>query len=89
MLEKKIKIINKLGLHARAATKFAKVANRFGCNIEVSAGGKDIDGKSVMSLMLLAAAKGSDIQLKLDGSDEQEAMAALEELVSNRFDEEE
>ena len=89
MLEKPTTIINKLGLHARAATKFANVANRYSCKIIVTKDQKIIDGKSIMSLMLLAAAKGSDITINTDGEDENEAMSALLELIANRFDEEE
>ncbi len=89
MIEKKLTIINKLGLHARAATKFANTAAKFNSDIKVVFGGKNIDGKSIMSLMLLAAAKGTEITLKIEGSDEQDAMAAIEALILNRFDEEE
>lgn len=89
MLEKPTKIINKLGLHARAATKFANTANRFSCKISVCNGSKKIDGKSIMSLMLLAAAKGTDLTIYTDGKDEEDAMAALLSLIENRFDEEE
>lgn len=89
MQEQHIEIINKLGLHARAATKFANTANRFGCNIQVTFEGKTIDGKSIMALMLLAAAKGSHITLRTEGKDESEALAALVKLINDRFDEEE
>lgn len=89
MLRKSIEIINKLGLHARAATKLANIANRFSCEIYVSYEGKEINAKSIMSLMLLAAAKGSLITIRTDGRDEQEAMTALKKLINNRFDEEE
>ena len=87
MPEATIEIINKLGLHARAATKFASTANRYASDIRVSHAGKEIDGKSIMSLMLLAAAKGSVLTLKTDGCDAEEAMCALQELINNRFDE--
>lgn len=87
MMEKQIKIINKLGLHARAATKFAKTAGRYTCKIQVDNGKSKVDGKSVMSLMLLAASCGTTVTLSCDGRDEQAAMAALEALINNRFDE--
>lgn len=89
MFEQDIEIINKLGLHARAATKFANTANRFSSNVKVQFGGKAIDGKSIMALMLLAAAKGSQIRLQAEGSDEKDAIAALVSLINNRFDEDE
>lgn len=89
MLCRQLTIINKLGLHARAATKFANCAKRFGCKLEVEVRGQSIDGKSIMSLMLLAAAKGSDIELRAEGSDAEECLTALEELIQNKFDEEE
>lgn len=87
MIENKVKIINKLGLHARAATKFASTANRFGSDVRVRFGDKSIDGKSIMALMLLAAAKGSTITITTEGDDAQLAMSALRELINNRFDE--
>ena len=89
MLEQNITIINKLGLHARAATKFANTAKQYGCKIVVEFAGKTIDGKSIMSLMLLAAAQGSELTLLTDGSDEQQAMHGLCDLINNRFDEDE
>ena len=87
MQEENIQIINKLGLHARAATKLANVAMRFAARTEVIANERTTDAKSIMSLMLLAASKGTDITLRTDGKDEEAAMAALVELINNRFDE--
>lgn len=87
MQETHIEIINKLGLHARAATKFANTANKFSSNVEVSFEGKNIDGKSIMALMLLAAAKGSKLVLRTEGRDEEEALNALVSLINDRFDE--
>ncbi|MCB1616923.1 MAG: HPr family phosphocarrier protein [Pseudomonadales bacterium] len=85
-----IEIINKLGLHARAASKFASTASRFGCSIQVSKNGeKTVDGKSIMSLMLLAAAKGSELKICCDGDDALDALNALCELISDRFGEDE
>ena len=89
MQEKTVEIINKLGLHARAATKLANTANRFSSTVTISYAGKDIDAKSIMSLMLLAAAKGSVITISTCGSDEQEALDELVSLINHRFDEEE
>lgn len=88
MLEESVEIINKLGLHARAATKLANTANRYASKLTVCLDGKEIDGKSIMSLMLLAAAKGTVITLRVEGKDEAEAMDGLKALINNRFDEE-
>ncbi len=80
-------IINKLGLHARAAAKLANTAKRFSCDSQLLTKGKAVDCKSVMALMLLAAAKGTEVQLQCDGSDEDVAANAITELVNNYFDE--
>ena len=87
MKEIDLTIINKLGLHARAATKFANTANKFASSISVLYASKEIDGKSIMSLMLLAAAKGSELTIRAEGNDEEKAVRALAELINNRFDE--
>lgn len=87
MISQSLTIINKLGLHARAAAKLATLAGRYSSSIKVSTQGKDVDCKSVMSLMLLAASKGTDITIHIQGKDEQEAMNAIVELINNRFDE--
>ena len=87
MVQAHITIINKLGLHARAATKFANTANKYGANIKVTFANKTIDGKSIMSLMLLAAAKGSEILLNAEGNDAAAAIDDLKTLINNRFDE--
>lgn len=89
MVQEKITIINKLGLHARAATKFANTAKKYGANIKVTFAEKTIDGKSIMSLMLLAAAKGSEVILAAEGSDAIAAIEDLKLLINNRFDESE
>jgi len=89
MAQAHITIINKLGLHARAATKFTKIANKYSSNIKVTFADKTIDGKSIMSLMLLAAAKGSEILLSAEGNDATAAIDDLTTLINNRFDEEE
>ncbi len=89
MLKKNIKIINKLGLHARASGKFTQTAARFGCDVWVTHQKRRVNGKSIMGLMMLAASCGSEILLETDGSDEKRAMRALTDLINNRFDEEE
>lgn len=87
MLRKKIEIINKLGLHARAAAKFVATAGRFGSQIEVMHKERCVNGKSIMGVMMLAAAKGSEIELIVSGEDQDEALGALTELIDKRFDE--
>jgi phosphocarrier protein HPr len=87
MIIKKLTIINKLGLHARAAAKMATLTNTFNCNIEVTANSKTVDAKSVMALMLLAAAKETLITIKCSGSDEIIAMENICALINNFFDE--
>ena len=87
MVKKDLKIINMLGLHARAAAKLATTAKRFSSHIELTANSKTVDCKSVMSLMLLAASKGTDVTLLANGDDEVDALKATEELINNRFDE--
>ena len=84
-----IKIINKLGMHARAAAKFVKLASEFSSNIEVERDQQRVNGKSIMGVMMLAAAKGSTITLHADGDDAQRAIDALCELINNRFGEDE
>ena len=87
MLRQEITIINKLGLHARAAAKFVSCASAFSSNIQVGQDGSLVDGKSIMSIMMLAAAKGTILELQIEGDDEQAAFNALAELIGNRFEE--
>jgi phosphotransferase system HPr (HPr) family protein len=87
MLERTVTIVNKLGLHARAASKFVNVSNRFSSTVEVGKSSKFVDGKSIMSVMLLAAAQGSELILRIDGDDEDVAMTAITELIADRFGE--
>ncbi len=87
MQERTVTVVNKLGLHARAASKFVNVAKRFSASVKVEAGGKQVDGKSIMSIMLLAASQGHTLHLSTDGDDEREAMAAITELIADRFGE--
>ncbi len=89
MLRQEITIINKLGLHARAAAKFVSCASAFSSKIMVGQPGGLVDGKSIMSIMMLAAAKGSTLHLEIEGADEDAALQALVELIENRFDEDE
>ncbi len=87
MLEQEFIIINKLGLHARASALLVKNATRFHSEIKIEREGIEVNGKSIMGIMMLAAAKGTVIRLKVEGEDEQEAMAGLKELIENGFGE--
>lgn len=89
MVKKKIVIINKLGLHARAAVKFMNLANRFVSSVRIEKDGNEIDGKSILGILTLAAVQGSVITLKISGPDEEKALCALEKLIENKFQEEE
>jgi phosphotransferase system HPr (HPr) family protein len=82
-----LSILNALGMHARAAAKFVHTAGRFTAHIRVARGEREVDGKSIMGLLLLAAAQGSGIRITADGPDETEAIAALCALVERGFDE--
>jgi phosphocarrier protein HPr len=82
-----LSISNALGLHARAAAKFVHKAGGFKAHIRVARGGREVDGKSIMGLLLLAAAQGSAIRISADGPDEAEAILALCALVQGGFDE--
>lgn len=88
-VSKDIEIINKLGMHARAAAKFVKLASAFDSLIEIERAGRRVNGKSIMGVMMLAASQGSTITLYADGKDEQESLDQLEQLINNRFDEDE
>lgn len=87
MITKALPIINKLGLHARAAAKLVNTASLYKCNITISKDEQSINGKSIMGVMMLAAAKGSTISVATDGVDEAQAMEAIEQLVAARFEE--
>ena len=87
MIVHRIKIQNKLGMHARAASSFVKVVHGFAASISVHNGDQSADGKSIMSMMMLQATIGTEIRLELDGEDEVEAQVALIELIDNRFGE--
>lgn len=89
MLTKSMTITNRLGMHARAAATFVKAASNFKAEVYVEKNGRKADGKSIMDLMTLAAAQGTQIQVMAHGEDEAEALRVVEELVSNRFGEEE
>jgi len=87
MATQELTIINKLGLHARAASRLVQTTSRFSSSVRLSCKGKTVDGKSIMAVMMLAAAKGTPITIETQGSDEDSALAAIVALINNRFDE--
>ena len=89
MVQVRLKIINRLGLHARAAAKLVDLANTFGSDISYSCNGQSADCKSILQIMMLAAAQGAEGMLKAEGEDEQEAVRAIQALVQERFGEDE
>ena len=88
-VSRNIEIINKLGMHARAAAQFVKLASSFSSHIEIEKDKRRVNGKSIMGVMMLAASKGSTVTLYANGEDEDESMKKLEELINNRFNEDE
>jgi phosphocarrier protein len=87
MLQREAEIVNKLGLHARAAAKLTQLAGQFTSNVWVARNGKRVNAKSIMGVMMLAAAKGSTISIETDGPDEAAAMTALTGLIAGCFGE--
>jgi phosphocarrier protein HPr len=87
MLRQTVTICNKLGMHARAAAKFVQMAARFESDIKIHRGPREVNGKSIMGVMMLAASRGSRIVIDANGEDEEAALAALETLIGNRFGE--
>ncbi|HEX3817262.1 MAG TPA: HPr family phosphocarrier protein [Chthoniobacterales bacterium] len=87
-VQKEITIVNRLGLHARPSAMFVRVASRFRCEIWVAKEGEEINGKSIMGLMMLAAGQGSKLLVRAEGPDATDAIRELEELVASRFNEE-
>jgi phosphocarrier protein HPr len=87
MVKRSIRITNRLGLHARASAKLTQAASRFQSGVWISRNGRRVNAKSIMGVMMLAAAKGSDIELETDGPDEEAAFATIEKLFADKFDE--
>jgi len=87
MITQTVSIINKLGLHARAAAKFVTLASKFSSDVYLERGTRSVNGKSIMAVMLLAASKGTELNIVTCGDDEQEAIDALISLINDRFDE--
>ncbi|HYE46716.1 MAG TPA: HPr family phosphocarrier protein [Caulobacter sp.] len=88
MTRREVEIVNERGLHARASAKFVKLAASFDAEIRVARDGQEVDARSIMGLMMLAAGIGSKVEISAEGADAEEAMAALCDLVANKFDEE-
>ena len=87
MLQREVEIINKLGLHARASARLTQLAGEFKSDIWLTRNGKRVNAKSIMGVMMLAAAKGTTIDIEIEGPDEGEAMQALIQLIANYFEE--
>lgn len=87
MTSRTVTVVNQLGMHARAAAKFVHLATRYEARVKVARDKREMDGKSIMGILLLAAAQGSTITISADGSDEQDAVAALVALVESGFGE--
>jgi phosphocarrier protein len=85
MISQNVLVVNQLGMHARAAAKFVRVAARYRAQVRVARDAREMDGKSIMGILLLAAARGSTIRISADGSDEHDAVAALVALVESGF----
>ena len=89
MIESKLEIVNRLGLHARAAAKLVHTAGTFDSQVTLIKDGEEVDAKSILGLLQLGAPQGSEVSVRCDGGDEQEALDAVSELIANRFGEDE
>ena len=87
MIESEVEIVNRLGLHARAAAKVVHLAGRFKSDVKLVKDGDEVDAKSILGLLMLAAAQGEHLHVRCDGEDEEEALQALSELIASRFGE--
>ena len=88
MVESETEIVNRLGLHARAAAKLVHAAGAFQSRVTLAKDGEEVDAKSILGLLLLAAGQGSRVKVRCEGADEEEAMHAVTQLIANRFEEE-
>ena len=86
-MSRTVTIVNRKGLHARPAATFVKLASQFECKIRISGGNKDVDGKSIMGMMMLAASQGAQIVISTNGADEIKAIKSLSNLVTQGFNE--
>jgi phosphocarrier protein HPr len=89
MQQREVEIVNKLGLHARASAKLTQLAGGFQCEVWMARNGRRVNAKSIMGVMMLAAAKGSKVAIETSGADEEQAMAALADLIAQKFGESE
>lgn len=87
MIEREVEIVNRLGLHARAAAKLVHLAGRYQSRVTLMKDGEEVDGKSILGVLLLAAAQGARLTLRCDGEDEQEAIQSIVALIADRFQE--
>ena len=89
MQQREVEILNKLGLHARASAKLTQLAGSYQCEVWLSRNGRRVNAKSIMGVMMLAAAKGSKVNIETSGADEEQAMAAIVDLITQKFGESE
>jgi phosphocarrier protein HPr len=87
VIESEVEIVNRLGLHARAAAKVVHLAGRFKSDVKLVKDGDEVDAKSILGLLMLAAAQGEHLRVRCDGEDEEDALLALSELIASRFGE--
>lgn len=88
MIEREIEIVNRLGLHARAAAKLVHTAGGFQSRVTVAKDGEEVDAKSILGVLLLAASQGTRVVIRSDGADEEQAIRAVTDLIADRFGEE-
>jgi phosphocarrier protein HPr len=88
MIEQPAEIVNRLGLHARAAAKLVNTAGRYQSRVTVTKDGEEVDAKSILGVLLLAASQGAQLTIRCEGADETECMQAVSSLIANRFEEE-
>jgi phosphocarrier protein HPr len=87
MIERQVEVVNRLGLHARAAAKLVHLTSNFKSQVSLTMNGEEVDAKSILGILLLAASQGSSVVLKCEGEDEQLAIEAIEQLFASRFEE--
>ena len=87
MIQREVRIVNRLGLHARAAAKLVHTAAKYKSDIKIRKGDEEVDGKSILGILLLAAGRGSVVTIRADGDDERDALDAIEKLIDAKFDE--
>lgn len=87
MVEREVEIVNRLGLHARAAAKLVQLAGSFACQVELDKAGETVDAKSILGILLLAASQGTRVTVRCDGDDEEAALKVVTDLIAERFGE--